>query len=197
MRTIALTGGIGAGKSTVAALLRALGAHVVDADQLARDVVALGTPGHDAVVEAFGDRVLRPDGELDRPALASLVFADAGQRARLEAIVHPLVEEAAHQQFSAAPSGVPLVYEIPLLVESERIHDDWLAVIVVDAADDVRLARLTARGLSQDEARRRMAAQASRAARLARADYVLDNNGSPEELAGQVARLWPTLVALG
>lgn len=197
MDIIALTGGIGAGKSAVADLLRLRGAFVVDADELAREVVARGEPGHDQVVRVFGREVLTPGGEIDRGKLASVVFADEPARQRLEAIVHPLVEAAARERFAAAPPGAVCVYELPLLAESPRDRDPWSAVVVVDADDEIRLDRLVGRGMAEDDARRRMASQVSREQRLALADYVIDNNGTPEALARQVAALWPTLEHLG
>lgn len=195
MRPIALTGGIGAGKSTVAQALRRRGAVVVDADQLAREVVEPGTRGYLAVVTGFGDSVVGPDGRLDRAALANRVFADAAARRQLEGIVHPLVAEAARQTFAEAPRDVPLVYEIPLLAEGDR-GQEWSAIIVVDASEETRLARLVARGLSEQDALRRIAAQSTREERLALADYVLNNDGSLAELETALDALWPTLVVL-
>ena len=195
MRPIALTGGIGAGKSTVAGLLRQRGAVVVDADQLARDVVEPGTPGFGLVVAAFGDSVVGSDGQLDRAELARRVFADAEARGVLERIVHPLVAEASREAFAAAPLDALLVYEIPLLEEVDR-DQEWAAVVVVDASDEIRLARLVDRGLSAVDARQRMAAQASREERLALADHVVNNEGSEADLDDQVGELWPKLLTL-
>ncbi len=196
MRPIALTGGIGAGKSEVASILRQHGAFVVDADQLARDVVDPGTPGYASVVDAFGPGVVGADGLLDRAALADRVFGDAELRTSLEAIVHPLVAIAAEERFRQAPAGAVLVYEVPLLVELDRGSGQWSAVVVVDADDGVRLARLVARGLSPDQVRSRMAAQASRADRLSVADFVINNNDTRAALEESVDRLWPSLLKL-
>lgn len=195
---VALTGGIGSGKSTVAALLRAHGAIVVDADAIAREVVEPGSPALAEIAEAFGPGVLGEDGSLDRQALGRIVFADPRQREALEAITHPRIAARSAELIAAAPSGSVVVYDMPLLVEhgGEGLRS-WDAVVVVDAPDDIRLARLVGRGMSAEDARSRMAAQASREARLAVADYVVDNSGRVEDLAGQVDRLWAELHAAG
>lgn len=194
MRPIALTGGIGAGKSEVGLLLRQHGAFVIDADQLARDVVNPGTAGYASVVAAFGPEIVGADGQLDRAALADRVFDDAELRSSLEAIVHPLVATAAADRFRQAPAGALLVYEVPLLAELDRGGGQWSAVVVVDADDGVRIARLVTRGMTPDQARSRMAAQASRADRLAVADFVINNDSTMAALEESVARLWPTLL---
>ena len=186
---IGLTGGIGSGKSTVAELLAARGAHVIDADVLARSVVRPGTSGLAAIVEAFGPEVLGADGALDRPALAGVVFADPDARARLDGIVHPLVRARAAELLGEMPPDAVVVQDIPLLVESGQ-GDDFDLVLVVEAALETRLARLAARGLSDGDARARIAAQATDAERRAVADVVLDNSGSREDLAEQVDRFW-------
>jgi dephospho-CoA kinase len=187
---VGLTGGIGAGKSTVARLLREHGAIVLDADVAARQVVEPGTDGYAAVVAEFGPGVLRADGALDRAALAAVVFEADDRRAALNAIVHPRVRAWMAQRAAAAPAGSVVVQDIPLLVESGLAADFDLCV-VVDAPDEVRIARLSAdRGMPEREASARIAAQASRQDRLAVADAVLDNSGTPEELAGQVDALW-------
>jgi dephospho-CoA kinase len=189
---IGLTGGIAAGKSVVAARLAELGATLVDHDRLARDVVAAGTDGLRAVVDAFGHEVLRPDGALDRAALGSVVFADAAARARLEAILHPRIRAAARAEEDAAvASGAQVVvHDIPLLVESGQSASFDL-LVVVDAPVAVRLARLVdGRGLPPVEAERRVAAQADDEARRAVADVVLDGSGPVESLRAQVDRLW-------
>lgn len=194
MIKVGLTGGVGSGKSEAARLLAARGAVVIDADQLARDVVAPGTPGLARVVDVFGERILGPDGALDRPAMAALVFADPVARGRLEAIVHPLVATQAAELMAAAGEHV-VVYDVPLLVERAAIAGFDL-VVVVDAADDVRIDRLVRlRGWSEADARARMAAQAGRAERLAVADVVLRNDGTKDELADQVDGLWAQLAA--
>jgi dephospho-CoA kinase len=186
---IGLTGGIGSGKSTVSALLAERGAVIVDADRIAREVVEPGTPGLAAVVSAFGDGVVGPDGGLDRAALAAVVFADAEARARLDGIVHPLVRARAAEVVAAAPPDAVLVHDIPLLVETGQAGRYEL-VLVVQAALGTRVARLVARGMTEDDARARIAAQATDEQRAAVADVVLDNSGTREELAAQVSRFW-------
>jgi dephospho-CoA kinase len=191
--TVGLTGGIGSGKSEVARLLAARGAVVIDADRLAREVVVAGTPGFAAVVDAFGPGVVAGDGSLDRPALAALVFADPVALRRLESIVHPLVGARAAELMAAAPGDAVVVYDVPLLVEN-GLEAGYDVVVVVDADDETRLARLAARGLSEADARARMAAQARRADRLAVADVVVANDGSRTDLASTVDALWTQLV---
>jgi dephospho-CoA kinase len=191
---IGLTGGIGSGKSTVSRLLVERGAVLVDADVLAREVVAPGTPGLAAVVEAFGPQVLAPDGSLDRPALAAVVFADPEARARLDGIVHPLVRRRAAELVAAAPADSVVVQDVPLLVETGQAAAFDL-VLVVEADPQTRVARLVQRGLSEDDARARIAAQASDEQRRAVADVVLDNSGTVAELAAQVDWLWTERIA--
>ena len=189
MLNIGLTGGIGSGKSTVSALLAERGAVIVDADRIAREVVEPGTPGLAAVVAAFGENVVGPDGGLDRPALAAVVFADPEARARLDGIVHPLVRARAAEVVAAAPPDAVLVHDIPLLVETGQAGRYEL-VLVVQADLDTRVARLVQRGMTEDDARARIAAQATDEQRAAGADVVLDNSGTREELASQVDRFW-------
>jgi dephospho-CoA kinase len=196
MRRIGLTGGIGSGKSTVSALLAERGAVVVDADLIAREVVEPGTPGLAAVVEAFGTDVLGADGSLDRPALAAVVFADPAARRRLDGIVHPLVRARASELEAAAPPGAVVVHDVPLLVETGQAGRFDL-VLVVAADVETRVARLVRRGLTEDDARARIAAQATDEQRRAVADVVLDNSGTPEQLAAQVDRFWRERVAVG
>jgi dephospho-CoA kinase len=193
VQRVGLTGGIGSGKSTVARRLAALGALVIDSDVLAREVVEPGTPGLAAIREAFGPGVIKRDGSLDRPALGRIVFADRGRLDELNAIVHPLVRErAAAIMHEARPSAV-VVQDVPLLVESDYAGSFDL-VVVVDAPDEERIARLAAeRGMTAEDVRARMGAQASREERLAAADVVLDNSGSREQLMTQVDRLWEQL----
>ena len=189
MLRIGLTGGIGSGKSTVSALLADRGAQVVDADVLAREAVAAGSPGLAAVVDAFGEGVLSADGSLDRPALAAVVFGDPAARATLDGIVHPLVRARAVELITAMPGDAVVVQDIPLLVETSQAAAFDL-VLVVEADVEIRVARLVQRGLAEDDARARIAAQATDEQRRAVADVVLDNSGSPEHLAEQVDRFW-------
>jgi dephospho-coA kinase len=190
---IGLTGGIASGKSTVARKLEQLGAVTIDADVLARDVVALGTEGLKAVVARFGDSVLAADGSLDRSALARVIFADPQARADLNAIIHPLVRERAAELEAAAPAGAVVVHVIPLLVETGQ-QDRFDAVVVVDTTVEEQLRRLTRRdGLTQTEAEQRVAAQASREERLGAATYVIDSSGPVRETMRQVGELWRSL----
>lgn len=193
MLKIGLTGGIASGKSVVATRFTELGAVVIDADALARKVVAPGTPGLADVVSMFGDGVLRADGGLDRARLGTLVFNDPAQREQLNAIIHPLVRERAAQLLKEAAESGPdsiVVQDIPLLVETGQTGS-FDVVVVVDAPDEARIQRMVEhRGMSAEEARTRMAAQASRAERLAAADVILDNSGTVESLIEQVDSLW-------
>ncbi|MFD8704244.1 dephospho-CoA kinase [Kitasatospora sp. NPDC059648] len=193
MLKIGLTGGIGAGKSEVSRLFAAHGAVIVDSDLIAREVVAPGTDGLAAVVAEFGPQVLREDGTLDRPALGAIVFADPERLRALNAIVHPLVRaRSAALEAAAAPDAV-VVHDVPLLAEN-GLAPLFDLVVVVDADDEVRVERLVRlRGMAVEEARARMAAQASRADRLAIADLVIDNGGSLEELVVRVDEVWAEL----
>lgn len=183
---VGLTGGVASGKSTVSSILRELGAVVIDGDQLAREVVEKGTPGLDAVVEAFGPDVLTPDGHLDRPKLGSIVFNDEQQRRVLEGIVHPLVFERVVELETNAPEGALVVHDIPLLAETGRA-DTFDAVIVVDVPTEVQVERmLRDRGWSEEDARARIGAQASREDRRAIATYVIENTGTLEDLRRKV-----------
>jgi len=186
---IGLTGGIGSGKSTVARLLAAQGAAVVDADALAREVLAPGSPGLDAVAAEFGAGVLGTDGALDRAALASLVFSDLQHRQALEAITHPAIAARTAALVAAAPSDAVLVHDVPLLVE-KGMGAAYHLVLVVDAAPEVRLRRLLDRGLVIDDARGRMAAQATTQDRRAAADVWLDNGGDLAPLEHAARSLW-------
>jgi dephospho-CoA kinase len=186
---IGLTGGIGSGKSTVAALLAERGAGVVDADAIAREVVEPGTPGLAAVVAEFGDGVLTADGTLDRPALAARVFADPAARARLDAVVHPLVRARAAELVAAAPADAVVVHDVPLLVETGQAGSYDL-VLVVEAPVETRVARLVQRGLTAEDARARISSQATDEQRRAVADVVLRNDGDRDQLAAQVDRFW-------
>jgi dephospho-CoA kinase len=192
---VGLTGGIGSGKSEVARLLAAHGAVVIDSDVLAREVVARGTEGHAEVVSAFGPGVLTPSGDLDRTALGRLVFADQAARVRLEAIVHPRVRRRAAEIESAAAPDAVVVHDVPLLVETGQA-DRFDEVVVVDVPEAVQVERLARlRGMAEEDARARIAAQASRTERLADATVVVDNAGSLDELRSRVDQVWDGLRA--
>ncbi|MEU6441060.1 dephospho-CoA kinase [Streptomyces sp. NPDC047046] len=191
--SVGLTGGIAAGKSEVSRLLVSYGAVLIDSDRIAREVVEPGTDGLAAVVAAFGPGVLAPDGSLDRPRLGALVFSDREGLRTLNGIVHPLVRERSAALQAAAPPGSVVVNDVPLLVENglQSLYD---LVVVVDASPETRLRRLTEdRGMSEDDARARMAAQATREQRLAAADVVIPNDGTREELAERVREVWQSL----
>ncbi len=194
MLRIGLTGGIGSGKSTVSALLAQRGAVVVDADRIAREVLEPGTPGLAQVVDAFGEAVLATDGSLDRQALAAIVFADPDARAELDGIVHPLVRARTAELVAAVPEGSVVVNDVPLLVETGQ-QGSYDLVLVVAADPETRVSRLVHRGLTAEDARARIAAQASDEQRRAVADVVLDNSGTREQLAEQVDRFWTERVA--
>src|SRR5664280_2380017 len=190
MLRVGLTGGIGSGKSTVAQRFRERGALVIDADQLAREVVAVGSAGLAAIRQRFGDAVMAPDSSLDRGALGGIVFADEQARKDLEAITHPLIGARTRSLLeSAAPEEI-VVHEVPLLAELDMAAAYHLTV-VVGADDDIRIARLTGgRGFTPADARARIAVQASDRGRRAAADAWLDNNGTVERLLAQVDALW-------
>lgn len=193
MLMVGLTGGIGAGKSVVARRLAELGAVVIDSDALAREVVRPGTEGLAEVVAAFGPEVLTPDGELDRTALGRIVFDDEEKRRTLEGIIHPRVRERAAEITAAAPSDAVVVNDVPLLVEAglARLYQ---VVIVVLAPEDVRIRRLAEdRGMSEADARARIAAQATDEQRLAVADIVITNDSDLDALHAQVDRAWAEL----
>jgi dephospho-CoA kinase len=192
---VGLTGGIGAGKSTVSELLRARGAVIIDADDVARAVVEPGRPAFDALVERFGPEVVGPDGHLDRAAVARKAFVDEQSHTDLEAITHPAINEEFLRRVSAAPADAIVVLDVPLLVESARAAArGYEAVIVVEAPPALRLERLEARGVDRVDAERRMAAQASDKERRAVATYVIDNAADRAELERQVDEVWAALV---
>ncbi|OBA89622.1 dephospho-CoA kinase [Mycolicibacterium mucogenicum] len=190
MLRIGLSGGIGAGKSTVSSTFAAEGGIVVDGDVIAREVVEPGTEGLAALVAAFGEDILLPDGSLNRPALAAVAFSDEDKRKTLNGIVHPLVGKRRAELIDAAPVGSVVVEDIPLLVESQ-MAPLFPLVIMVHADEDVRVARLIEhRGFSEEDARARIAAQATIEQRQAVADVWLDNHGSADELAAKARELW-------
>ncbi len=196
MLEIGLTGGIGSGKSTVATLLVAKGAVLIDADALVKELQAPGQPVFAAMVERFGAGIVRPDGSLDRPAVAAIVFADKAELEALNDIVHPAVtEEMTRRREALAHSDATIVLDIPLLVESR--YENLGGVIVVDVEPEIAVARLvTGRGFSESDAWARVSAQASRADRVARADFLVGNEGSFADLEAQVEQCWSWVCSL-
>ncbi|WP_338676047.1 dephospho-CoA kinase [Streptomyces sp. SCSIO 30461] len=193
MLKVGLTGGIGAGKSEVSRLLVSYGAILVDADRIAREVVEPGTPGLAAIVETFGPEILAADGTLDRPRLGSIVFADADRLAALNAIVHPLVGARSAELEAAAGPDTIVIHDVPLLTEN-HLAPLYDMVVVVEASEDTQLDRLVRlRGMTEADARARMAAQATREQRRAIADLVIDNDGPLESLARRVREVWAAL----
>lgn len=193
MRRIGLTGGIGSGKSTVAGMLEARGAVIIDADAIARGLVEPGQPALVALVDEFGESILQPDGSLSRASLASLAFRDPGTTDRLNAIMHPLIADESRRLMDSAPSDAVVVYDMPLLVETgqQSLVD---MVVVVDVPEEMQVERAVGmRGLDAEDVRRRMAVQATRDQRRAVADVVIENSGSLDETEAQVDRLWHTL----
>jgi dephospho-CoA kinase len=188
MLIVGLTGGIGAGKSTVANMFAQLGALVVDADQLSREAIEPGSIGFDEVVAAFGDQILT-DGDIDRQKLGKIVFKDAAARKQLEAIIHPKVQAMLAERINRLNPGDILIYEIPLLVETGAAPKfDY--IITVEADIENRLDRLFERGMDEDEAERRIAAQASQSEREAVAHRVIVNDGDRPELFAECIRIW-------
>jgi dephospho-CoA kinase len=191
--SVGLTGGIGSGKSEVSRRLASLGALLIDADAVAREVVEPGSPGLTAVVAEFGEDILLPDGTLDRERLGSIVFADDERRGRLNAIVHPLVGQRMRELVEAAPDDAIVVYDVPLLAEND-LAGMYDLVVVVDTPVEEQVRRLTTRrGMTEEAARARIAAQATRDRRRAIADHVIDNSGTLDALATQVDTLWTEL----
>ena len=188
MLSVALTGGIGSGKSTVAEIFEELGALVIDSDQLAREVIERGTSGYDAVLSRFGDSILK-EGEIDRSALGAIVFADEKARKDLEAIIHPLVRERSEKIASRAGDSRIVINQIPLLVETSGAKR-FDIVITVEADLEIRRERLRARGMKDYEISKRISAQASDEERKAIANIVITNNGSLDELTREVERVW-------
>ncbi|WP_055554312.1 dephospho-CoA kinase [Streptomyces sp. NBRC 110028] len=194
MLKLGLTGGIGAGKSEVSRILVSYGAVLIDSDRIAREVVEPGTPGLAAVVAEFGPEVLMDDGRLDRPKLGGIVFNDPERLRALNAIVHPLVRDRSAELQADAGPGAVVVHDVPLLAEN-GLGSLYDLVLVVDATPETQLDRLVRlRGMTEDEARARMAAQATREERLAVADVVIDNDGPLERLEPQVRKVWAELV---
>lgn len=193
MLRVALTGGIGSGKSLVGEYLEQLGAIVFDSDQLARDVVERGTPGFDAIVKRFGDGVLT-DGQINRAKLAELIFNDKSARADLEGIIHPRVKELSDRIITNAPEGSVVVNQIPILFETNGASRFDL-VITVESENALRFQRLRERGMKDYEIEKRMAAQASSEQRRGIAHFCLENNGTREDLLSAVERLWENELA--
>lgn len=197
MFLIGLTGGIGSGKSTVAELLAAHGAVIVDADRIAREVVEPGSPTLARLVERFGPEILQADGALDRPALARIAFATEEARKDLEGITHPAIGEEFLRQVQAAPADAVVVHDVPLLAETANAASrGYAAVLVVEAPREVRLERLEGRGVPRDDAEARMASQATDEMRREIATHVIDNGADREALAAIVDELWADLLEL-
>lgn len=198
MPLIALTGGIASGKSTIAARLAEHGATVVDADRIVREVQQPGGPVLDDIAVAFGAEVIAADGALDRAALGARVFGDDAALARLNAIVHPAVRAESQRRFDAAFAADPaavVVYDVPLLVEA-RVDDPWDLIVVADAPAELRVQRMVRlRGMSEQDARRRIGAQVSDEQRRAIADVVIDTSGAVEHTLAQVDELWRSVAA--
>ena len=194
MLIVALTGGIGSGKSTVGELFTHLGALVVDSDQLAREVLTRGSEGFDHVVAEFGDQILK-NGDIDRALLGEIVFKDRAKLAKLESITHPLIRKAFKSFVDQAPAGAIVINQIPLLVESKSNYT-FDAVITVSAPEDIRKQRLAKRGLSEAEMDRRIAAQASDSEREAISDFVIHNAGGIDDLTSTVEKIWAKLQIL-
>ncbi len=194
MLLVGLTGGIGSGKSTVAALLAEHGGVIVDADLIARQVVEPGTPALAALVERFGEKILNQQGELDRANLAELAFASDAARSDLEAITHPAINAEFSRQMSAAPVDAIVICDVPLLAESDQARNrSYPAVIVVEAPLELRLDRLAERGVARADAQRRIAAQATDEERRQLATVVVDNSGDRETLTQRVNEVWRAL----
>lgn len=191
MRVIGLTGGIGCGKSLAAQFFAELGALVIDADQLARAAIERGSKGFDEVVAVFGDSVLK-DGDIDRRALGELVFKNPSAKQKLENIIHPIVRREFEEAVTSLKDDEVLVYEIPLLVETGA-QDKFDLVITVESELENRINRLRARGLHISEIENRIAAQATREQRVEAADFLIENDGTEDELLRQVEEIWDSL----
>jgi dephospho-CoA kinase len=193
MKVIALTGGIGAGKSLVANYFFSLGAEVVDADQLARQAIQQGSDGFNQVIQAFGDEILK-DGDIDRKALGAIVFSNPEKRQKLESIIHPIVQQGLADARAELVDDQILIYEIPLLVET-KAASKFDAVITVEAPLEVRIERLKNRGLEISEIEKRIASQVTAEERKAAANYVIENDGNEEELLRKVETIWTEINA--
>jgi dephospho-CoA kinase len=193
MIVIALTGGIGAGKSTVAQFFSELGANVVDADQLARIAIERGSEGFDEVIAYFGQEILS-NGDIDRKALAAIIFSDPAAKTALEAIVHPRVQALFAQARAENDPAVPMIYEIPLLVETDAAKK-FDFIVTVEAVEDLRVARLLERGMFISDIKARLANQATPQSRTAIADAVITNDGDEDHLLRQVENLWEGPIA--
>ena len=191
MRVIGLTGGIGCGKSLAAQYFAELGALVIDADQLARAAIERGSDGFDEVVAMFGDGILK-DGNIDRRALGDLIFKDATAKTQLENIIHPFVRREFEEAVASLKGDQVLVYEIPLLVET-KAHERFDVVITVESEMENRIARLRGRGMHISEIEGRIAAQATREQRIEVADFLIENDGTEDELLRQVENIWDSL----
>jgi dephospho-CoA kinase len=191
MRVIGLTGGIGCGKSLAAQYFSELGAMVIDADQLARAAIERGSEGFDQVIATFGDGVLK-DGDIDRKALAEIVFKDPSAKGKLESIVHPIVRKEFEDAVASLKENEVLVYEIPLMVETGA-HQRFDLVITVESEMENRIARLRDRGMHASEIQARIAAQATREARIEVADFLIENDGNEDDLLREVENIWDSL----
>ncbi len=191
MLIVALTGGIGSGKSTVGELFQQLGAVVVDSDQLAREVVERGSPGFEKIVTLFGDEILK-NGEINRSLLAEIIFKDPAKRKDLEQITHPLIRKAFADIVAKSGDRAIVINQIPLLVESKYEYN-FDHVITVSTSEDKRIARLSAKGYTQEQIQNRMKSQVSDAAREKIADSIIQNNESEKELLPQVEKIWEQL----
>ncbi len=191
MRVIGLTGGIGCGKSLAAQYFSELGALVIDADQLARAAIERGSQGFDEAVSIFGDSILN-NGDIDRRALGEIVFKDPDAKRKLEGIIHPYVRQQFEEAVSSLKADETLIYEIPLLVETGA-QDRFDIVITVESEIENRISRLRQRGMHISEIEARIAAQASREQRVAIADFLIENDGTEDELLRQVENIWDSL----
>jgi dephospho-CoA kinase len=193
MYLVGLTGGIASGKSYVASLFEQLGASAIDADVVAREVVAPGTIGHSQVVDEFGKQFLQPTGEINRHLLGAMIFSDPTKRARLESILHPLIRQRTLQLISEQKSEI-VVYVVPLLIEA-AVDYPFDAVVTVEAGEANQVSRLmNSRGLSEEESRLRISAQTGSATRIARADFVIDSSGTKEQTKAQVHDVWGKII---